>query len=1013
MGQSRFGIQPTFAGGEFSPSMYARVDLPAMYAKGLKRCRNFTVLPHGGIRNRPGTKMIAAAGNSSYSVRLIPFVSGNGVAYVLEFGQSYIRFYTADAQIQASSTVTAWVTSNPYAVADFVTNGGNTYICVTAHTSGTFATDLAAGKWKLQTAYEISSPYLGADLFNIKFAQNAGTMYFACTGYAPRQLTITLADHWTLATYLNTNGPFRLQNTDTSSTITPTALTGSVTLNSSASIFNVGHIGSLWQLISTIPGQTTSPSLTASSTNWIPTKSAWQAITSGTWTGTILIQTSPDNITWTTVSTVTSNGTVSGTASFTNGYLRAVQQSALAFSGSASVALTGDGNTTGPTTLTAVSDATTAVAAGDTVLITLTSLSGTGDSVKLQKSTDAGTTWTDLATYTTNQAATSVATVETACLVRAIKTIDGGGTPAATVNGTTGAAPTRTTTISLANTSTAIQTGSSWSIITNGTWTGKIRIEISVDGGNNWSLVGSVSSGGSNNFSTSGSTGESQCLVRISADPTIAFTGTATVNLTGNSFDWVSVVKITAFTSATQVTATVQAINNFINTGLPNLSATFQWSEGAWSTYRGFPAAVAFFQDRLCWAATPTDPQNVWCSQTANYTDHGVSSPLVDTDAIGVVLPSRTVNIVRNLVGLGPSLICLTSDGEFSISPGATGAFTPFSMAISGQGSRGSASPTPAIVGIEMILMQQMGTVVRNIIYQLAVNGFDGSNISVISQHLFTDYSITEMAYQQEPDSVVWAVRSDGVLLAMTYMREQEVIAWSWHDSVGTFESICTIPNTTLKFNEPWVVYNLNGVRYICRMTPRDQGTVPADQFFVDCGLSYSGAAANIFSAPHLAGLPVSVLADGNVYSGLTADGAGDVTLPNDITATKCHIGLPYVCDAETLRLDAADQKGTSQSRRVAINEVTVRFWNSRGGYLRAAAQGVTAPSATGIVGFDEILERDQSDPLGSAPPIKTIDYRHSLNGGYDKDAGIFFRQVDPLPVAILAFVPLYVVSDR
>lgn len=1011
MGQARFGIQPTFAGGEFSPSMYARVDLPAMYAKGLKTCRNFTVLPHGGIRNRPGTKMIAAAGDSTHAVRLIPFVSGSNVAYTLEFGQGYIRFYTSDAQILASSTVTAWVTGTTYAAKAFVTQGGSTYICLVGHVAGTFATDLASGDWKLQTAYEISSPFQGVDLFNIKFAQNAGAMYFACAGYAPRQLVITAADNWAMTAYANTNGPFRLTNTDNTSTITPSGLTGSITLTASKSIFNAGHVGALWQLTSTIAGQTTTPSLTASSKNWLPTKATWSATTSGTWSGTILIQTSPDNITWTTVSTVTTNTTVSGTASFTDGYMRAILQSAVAFSGSASVAMTGNGDTTGPTVIHALNAATASVPAGDTVLITLTSLTGVGDTVKLQKSTDAGSTWSDLASYTTNQAATSVATGETACLVRAIKTIDGGGSPAATVNGTTGAAPTLTTTVSLANTSNSIQAGATWSIITNGSWTGKIRIEVSTDGGNNWSLVGSLSSTGSNNFNESGDTGESQCLLRISADPSVAFSGTATVDLTGNSFDWISVVLITAYTSATQVTGTVQAISNFSNTGLPNLSATFQWAEGSWSTYRGFPAAVAFYQDRLCWAATPTDPQNVWASQTSNYTNHGVSSPLVDSDSIGITLPSRTINIVRNLVGLGPSLIALTSDGEFSISPGGTGAFTPTSMTISGQGSRGSASPTPAIVGIEMILMQQMGTVVRNIIYQLAVNGFDGSNISVISQHLFTGFSITEMAYQQEPDSIVWAIRSDGKMLALTYMREQEVIAWSWHDSVGTFESICTIPSVTNKFNEPWVVYNLSGTRYICRMVPRDQGTDPTQQFFVDCGLSYSGAPATVITGlGHLNGLTVSILADGNVVPQQVVSG-GQITL--SVAASTVHAGLPYVCDAETLRLDAPDQKGTSQSRRVAINEVTMRFWNSRSGYLLATAEGVAAPASTGTVGFDEILQRDQSDSLSACPPLKTHDYRHSLNGGYDRGAGIFFRQVDPLPVAILAFIPLAVVSDR
>ena len=1013
MGQQLFGIQPSMAGGEFSPSLYARVDI-SKYAIGLKRCRNFSVLPHGGIRNRPGTKMVAAAGNSSYPVRLIPFVAGSGVSYVLEMGQSYIRFFTADAQVQASSTVTAWATSTAYVVGNFVTNSGTTYYCIVAHTSGTFATDLAAGKWRAQTAYEIPSPYTGADLADLKFSQNAGTIYFAHPDYAPRQLVFTSGDNWTLSTFANTNGPFRLQNTNSAHTLSASALTGSITLTSSQALFNSGHVDALFELIATVPGQTTNPSLTTSVTNWIPTDTTYSATVSGTWSGTILIQTSPDNITWTTVATRTTNGTSSGSTGFTNGYMRAIMQSALSFSGSASVALTGDGSVIGPTTLTALNDATAKAVAGDTAVITLTSLSATGDTVKLQKSTDAGVTWSDLASYTTNQAATSVATTETACHIRALKSVDGGGTPAATVDGTTGAAPTRTVVISTASVSNAIQCGSDWSIITNGTWTGKIRVEISTDGGNNWTLVRTLSSGSTNsNYDTAGETGVSQCLIRVSADPTVAFTGTAVIDLTSNTFDWKGVVKVTAFTNSLQVTATVQALSNSNNTGLANTSSTYQWSEGAWSTYRGFPAANAFFQDRLCWAATETDPQSVWCSQTSFYTEFGISSPLLDSDSISIVLPSRTVNIVKNLIGVGPSLIALTSDAEFSISPGSSGVFTPTSLNVSGQGSRGSDGVTPAIIGIELILMQQMGTVARNMIYQLAVNGFDSTNISILSQHLFTGYSISELAYQQEPDSLVWAVRSDGKLLSMTYLREQEVIAWTWHDSIGTFESICTIPYAALKFNEPWVVYNLNNTRYICRMLPRDMGTDPEDQFFVDCGLSYSGAAATIITGlSHLNGLAVSVLADGNVIPDMTVAG-GQITLP--VAASEVHVGLPYVSDAETLRIEAPNQKGTAQGRRVVVNSVVLRFWNSRGGYLQACAQGVDAPAETGVAGFDPIFQREASDDYGAAMPLKTYDSPpQSLNGGMDLGATIFFRQVDPLPVTILAFIPeIEVASGR
>lgn len=49
--------------------------------------------------------------------------------------------------VDVNFTTTAWVTSTAYVVGDLRTESSKTYRCIVAHTSGVFATDLAAGKW--------------------------------------------------------------------------------------------------------------------------------------------------------------------------------------------------------------------------------------------------------------------------------------------------------------------------------------------------------------------------------------------------------------------------------------------------------------------------------------------------------------------------------------------------------------------------------------------------------------------------------------------------------------------------------------------------------------------------------------------------------------------------------------------------------------------------------------------------------------------------------------------------
>jgi hypothetical protein len=282
-----------------------------------------------------------------------------------------------------------------------------------------------------------------------------------------------------------------------------------------------------------------------------------------------------------------------------------------------------------------------------------------------------------------------------------------------------------------------------------------------------------------------------------------------------------------------------------------------------------------------------------------------------------------------------------------------------------------------------------------------------GDNVSVMSQHLFTDYNIVEMAYQQEPDSLVWAIRDDGVMLSMSYMREQEVIAWTHHDTAGDFESVACIPNSTLGINEVWVVVKrtIGGatVRFIERMAPRDMGTDIKDYVLLDCATTTTSSGTTVSGLTYLEGKVVNVLADGNVVNGLTV-ASGAVTLP--IAATIVHVGLPYISDVETLRVELQNQNGTSQGRKIAIPKITVRFWDSRGGYLGISSQDTTAIASTGVVGLDEIPQREPGDHGGVAIGLKTRDYIFTPNGGYDMGSSIFYRQVDPLPFCITALVP-------
>jgi len=191
-------IITNFTAGEMSPQLDGRTDIE-MYFRGAKMLENFLPRPYGGVFRRPGTYYVNEVKTSAKKTRLIPFIFSNVQAYVLELGDYYMRFYKDEGQILKGSP-SAWLTSTSYVVGDFVTQTSVKYYCVTAHTSGTFATDLAAGKWVAQDVYEIPTPWAEAEIWDLQYAASFDVVYFAHPSYAPRKLARTAHDAWTITT---------------------------------------------------------------------------------------------------------------------------------------------------------------------------------------------------------------------------------------------------------------------------------------------------------------------------------------------------------------------------------------------------------------------------------------------------------------------------------------------------------------------------------------------------------------------------------------------------------------------------------------------------------------------------------------------------------------------------------------------------------------------------------------------------------------------------------------------
>ena len=259
-------ILTNFTAGELSPNMYGRTDIEKYY-NGCMTLENFLVLPQGGAYRRPGSRYVASVKTASAFTRLVPFVFSTTQAYILEFGNLYMRVYYDGGQVlHTTSTTSAWVTATAYAVGDFVKNDDVIYRCISAHTSGA-TTEPGTGeswedKWVADTTYEIATPYTTAQLPDLKFAQSADTLYIVHPSHEPRQLTRTAHTTWTLSALAWENGPFMKDNDDDSHTMTVSAYfpdsTGlygeTVVVTSSADVFTANDVGRWLKIGYTDPG---------------------------------------------------------------------------------------------------------------------------------------------------------------------------------------------------------------------------------------------------------------------------------------------------------------------------------------------------------------------------------------------------------------------------------------------------------------------------------------------------------------------------------------------------------------------------------------------------------------------------------------------------------------------------------------------------------------------------------------------------------------------------------------
>lgn len=1061
-------IQNSLAAGELSPSLFGRTDLEKFH-NGTSTCRNFYVNYRGGVMSRAGLAYVGTC-KQQYPVppRDIPFQFSLNQGYVLEFGDQYLRIKSDGAyviedaiDITSVSSAAVFTTSTPhgYSVGDWIYDVGNTgfsgltWIVFSVPTTTTFTvTDLfgapvssaiVSTTGTVSRIYTVTAPYAAVDLPYLKYTQSADVMTLTCVNTA----TETEYPPYSLERNGNTNWVFT-QETFTAAISAPTGLT--VTARSS-------DIPSTWYsyvvtAVDSLTGEESVASDIASVQN-----------------NDISISAGSNSLKWSAVTGAGSYNIYSAPVSYQVGV---PVSSVFGFIGSSlGPSFTDDNITPDFTVVPPVHNDPFAVGAITEVLPTAGGINYDQSTIHWSVTTSTGSDFDGTP-------------------------VVAGGSLIGFIIKNPGHDYRNTDTIAFTDTGGGVAVGS-YTVASNATDGDHFDINglqltfrrsAAPPGYNEVALGNTIALTlqSLSNYLNASIDVDLTCA-SYTYDATHLYISYKTPGTVGNSF-----------TLGTNPAGWTRSAATLTGGGTVGSGATAHLTVGALTgTY---PSVPAYFQQRRVYASSLNRPDTYWMTQPGLFNNMDSSIPVTDSDSITGTPWAQQVNGIQFLVPMPGGLVVLTGKGAWQLSGGSSAAITPSNQNAVPQAYNGSHDTVlPLTINYDILYVQSKGSIVRDLAYNFFNNIYTGTDLTVLSNHLFLNRQVVQWAWAEEPYKLVWVVMSDGTMLCLTYLKEQDVYAWTRHDTNGLFVSVCSV--TEPPVDAVYVItqrYVRGGWRYYSERMNNRVWSTSEQAFCIDSGLSYPvtypdatlsvidqtddtiilGATDSVFtidsigdiiridngkveitgftstavvtgtilepltntlpddpeekpipalsgdwsvSTPtttvsdlnHLEGLEVSILADGAVIPNQTVTN-GSVTLPQE--ASMITVGLPYICQIQTLYIDHPDKDGTAQNKRKNISSVGLRVEATRG--LSVGSDQPDASTNQNYVtvpwtDMNELKERTEFDLAGVAAPLYTGDYYKNITSGWSVKGQVAVQQAYPLPASILSIVFYWTLGDE
>ncbi|TPM38141.1 hypothetical protein [Mesorhizobium sp. B2-3-4] len=437
---------------------------------------------------------------------------------------------------------------------------------------------------------------------------------------------------------------------------------------------------------------------------------------------------------------------------------------------------------------------------------------------------------------------------------------------------------------------------------------------------------------------------------------------------------------------------------------LPDASPITRWRLGTFVPGK-FVESGSLYEERLAFSRR----FSVYASATGDFDNFALGEK--DDDALEFIQAGGgQANDIVWITDSDGALLIGTSGGVRALSgSGIDEALTPSSFKNRRSRTFGCARIRPVDAGQSFLYVTRSRRSIAELT-QTAQSRFTSDDVGQISEHI-PKQGVVELAFQTDPDPLLWFPLDNGELGGYTHQPSQEVRGMHRHRLGGSFsgigwavvESAVVTPGQDGN-DDLWLVVKrtIGGVtkRYIEIKTAPFEYVAVTDAFEVDCGLTYVGAAVTtVGGAMHLAGQSVDVLADGKVYRGLTVSGGGTVTLPGGATAARWQLGLPYAAAADTLELDVGGRDGSLIGRRKKVAKAILSLLetDTTGLEVQSLMRGLWEP-----VRLPSIVAPDGRATLFTGNVEVPID------DSWEGQGRVRIRHVNPTPCTIRAFTPVF-----